>query len=125
MLRLVPINSTWDEYSAEVESKHLSWTPVHTDDEFWSENAAKLSASPLLRTLISLLIPTSTPQILSIVCSDLANLIKYYEFGKRDIQKLGGKSKVLELLQNKDNEVRYKALVVVQLLVSQSWSVVV
>jgi len=49
--------------------------------------------------------------------------MKYYEFGKRDIQKLGGKSKVLQLLQHKDGEVRYKALIVVQLLVSQSWSV--
>lgn len=48
--------------------------------------------------------------------------IKYYDLGKRDIQKLGGKTRVLELLNsNPDPEVRYKALVVVQMLVSQSW----
>jgi V-type H+-transporting ATPase subunit H len=35
--------TTWDEYTAEIDSKHLSWTPVHTDDDFWNENAQKLS----------------------------------------------------------------------------------
>lgn len=100
---------------------------MHTDDEFWSTNAGKLSTDnkgALLKQLVDLLDPTqSSAQTLSIVCSDLAMFIKYYEFAKRDIQKLGGKAKVIELLQHKDGDVRYKALVVVQYLVSQSWSV--
>lgn len=35
--------TTWDEYVAEIDSKHLSWSPCHTDDDFWNENARKLS----------------------------------------------------------------------------------
>lgn len=119
--------TTWDQYVAEIESKHLSWSPVHTDDEFWTENANKLSLSSgsgqnVLNQLISLLDDGHPPQTYAIVCSDLAMFIRYYELGKRDIQKLGGKTKVLQLLSHSDPDVRYKSLVVVQLLVSQSWA---
>lgn len=48
--------------------------------------------------------------------------IKYYDSAKRDIQKHGGKTRVLQILnESPDPDVRYKALVVVQMLVSQSW----
>lgn len=121
-------SSTWDEYTAEVESAHLSWSPVHTDDEFWSTNASRLATEKdgaVLKSLLKLLDPsTSNPQTLSIVCSDLNFFIRYYEFAKRDIAKWGGKARVLELLKMNEGDVRYRALVIVQQLVSQSWSVV-
>lgn len=34
---------TYDEYSSELTSGHLSWTPVHESDDFWKENAVKLN----------------------------------------------------------------------------------
>lgn len=34
---------TYDEYSTELESGLLHWSPPHTSDEFWSENADKLN----------------------------------------------------------------------------------
>lgn len=34
---------TYDEYSSELTSGHLSWTPVHESDDFWKENATKLN----------------------------------------------------------------------------------
>ena len=34
---------TYDEYTSELASGHLSWTPVHESDDFWKENAAKLN----------------------------------------------------------------------------------
>lgn len=38
-----PFNSTYDEYSSELQSGHLSWAPVHESDVFWKENATKLN----------------------------------------------------------------------------------
>ena len=38
-----PSISTYDEYSSELQSRHLSWTPVHESDMFWKENATKLN----------------------------------------------------------------------------------
>ena len=34
---------TYDEYSSELVSGHLSWTPVHDSELFWKENATKLN----------------------------------------------------------------------------------
>lgn len=34
---------TYDEYSSELTSGHLSWTPVHESELFWKENASKLN----------------------------------------------------------------------------------
>ena len=114
---------------SEVESKRLAWSPIHTDDEFWSANASKLSLSAgtnqgVLNKLVDLLDQQEglSAQTHAIVCNDLSMFIKYHDLGKRDIQKLGGKTKVLSLLSSQDPDVRYKALVVVQQLVSQSWT---
>lgn len=35
--------TTYDEYTSELASGHLSWTPVHESDEFWRENATRLN----------------------------------------------------------------------------------
>ena len=35
---------TYDEYTSELASGHLSWTPVHESDDFWKENATRLNA---------------------------------------------------------------------------------
>jgi V-type H+-transporting ATPase subunit H len=34
---------TYDEYSSELTSGHLSWTPVHESVDFWKENASRLN----------------------------------------------------------------------------------
>lgn len=34
---------TYDEYTSELASGHLSWTPVHESDDFWKQNATKLN----------------------------------------------------------------------------------
>jgi len=31
--------SSWDKYKKEVLSGSLDWTPMHTSDAFWAENA--------------------------------------------------------------------------------------
>lgn len=121
--------TTWDEYLAEIESKRLTWTPPHTDDEFWHDNATKFSGNDyaaLKKLLLLLDTPSSeTGAALTqaIACNDLSMFMRYNtSTGKRDVMRLGGKEKVLKVLnENADQETRYKALVVVQMLVSQSW----
>jgi V-type H+-transporting ATPase subunit H len=38
-----PLRRTWDEYESELETGHLKWSPAHESEEFWKENAVKLS----------------------------------------------------------------------------------
>ena len=35
--------TTYDEYTSELASGHLSWSPVHDSQTFWRENAEKLN----------------------------------------------------------------------------------
>ena len=35
--------SSFDEYSSEVKSGRLEWSPVHKSEKFWHENAARLN----------------------------------------------------------------------------------
>ena len=35
--------TTYDEYTSELQSGHLSWTPVHDAQTFWKENVTKLN----------------------------------------------------------------------------------
>jgi V-type H+-transporting ATPase subunit H len=35
--------STFDEYTLEITSNRLSWSPAHKSDKFWRENAQRLN----------------------------------------------------------------------------------
>ena len=35
----IKLLSSWDKYKKEVLSGSLDWTPMHTSDAFWTENA--------------------------------------------------------------------------------------
>jgi V-type H+-transporting ATPase subunit H len=35
--------SSFDEYSSEVKSGRLEWSPVHKSEKFWHENASRLN----------------------------------------------------------------------------------
>jgi hypothetical protein len=37
----IKLLSSWDKYKKEVLSGGLDWTPLHTSEQFWLENAAK------------------------------------------------------------------------------------
>ena len=37
------LNSSFDEYSTEVKSGRLEWSPVHTSEKFWVENTPRLN----------------------------------------------------------------------------------
>ena len=150
---------TYDEYTSELTSGHLSWTPVHESDDFWKENATRLndrdyeqlryvsspssSSSSLLiiwfvRTLIKLLNDSQDPVVLAVAVHDLGQYIKHYKQGKkyvlsgsplppalsfffRVITDLGAKTRAMELMVHEDPDVRYRALLSVQQLVSQPW----
>ncbi|EIM82503.1 ATPase V1 complex subunit H [Stereum hirsutum FP-91666 SS1] len=115
--------STWDEYSSELASGHLSWTPVHESDMFWKENAVKLNDKDHadLKQLIKLLQDSQDPTVLAVAAHDLGQYVKHYERGKKLVTDFGAKTRVMELMSHGNPDVRYQALVSVQRLVSHPW----
>ncbi|KAH6918818.1 hypothetical protein BKA70DRAFT_30168 [Coprinopsis sp. MPI-PUGE-AT-0042] len=115
--------TTYDEYTSELTSGHLSWTPVHESEEFWKANAVKLNDKDheQLKVLISLLRQSNDPVVLAVAAHDVGQYVKYYERGKKIVADLGGKSQVMALMTHENPDVRYRALLTVQQLVSQPW----
>ncbi|KAJ7286026.1 ATPase V1 complex subunit H [Mycena rebaudengoi] len=115
--------TTYDEYSSELTSGHLSWTPVHESDDFWKENATKLNDKDYeqLKILVKLLKESSDPLVLAVAAHDVGQYVKHCERGKKLVTDLGAKTRVMELMTHSDSDVRYRALLSVQQLVSQPW----
>ena len=124
-------SSTFDEYSSELESGHLSWTPPHRSDAFWRENATKLTEqnNKLLKVLAKLLATSKNPLVLAVGCHDIGQFVKqvpqarayspiFVELRSRSVQSLGAKTRIMELMVHSDPDVRYEALSTVQLLMS-------
>jgi len=116
--------TTYDEYSSELLSGHLSWTPVHESELFWKENATKLNDKDYeqLKLLVRLLKESQDPVVLAVGAHDIGQYVKHYERGKKILTDLGAKTRVMELMTHPDPDVRYQALVSVQRLVSHPWA---
>jgi len=115
--------SSFDEYSTEVKSGRLEWSPVHTSVKFWRENAEKLNDKnyELLKILIRLLETSKDPLILSVANHDIGEYVRHYPRGKNVVDKLGGKQMVMHHLAHEDPNVRYEALLAVQKIMVHNW----
>ena len=117
--------TTYDEYTSELASGHLSWSPVHESETFWKENAAKLDEKEFtqLKRLVELLKTSPNTTVLAVAAHDLGQYVKHHDRGKKAVTELGGKARVMELMTHADADVRYRALISVQRLVSTPWVV--
>ena len=79
------VNSSFDEYSSEVKSGRLEWSPVHRSDRFWRENAGRLNDKnyELLKILIHLLETSKDPLVLCVANHDIGEYVRHYPRGKQ------------------------------------------
>lgn len=107
--------STLDEYSNEVESGHLRWSPVHRDADFWRDNAKLIierEDGALCRKLAEIMSKdwSSDKQVLAIGCNDVAALVKAAPEMRQRLEKLGLKARVMALMQDDNEHVRWESL---------------
>jgi len=116
--------TTYDEYTSELSSGHLSWTPVHESEDFWKEHAVRLNDNDCeqLKTLLRLLNESNDRLVLAVATHDVGQYVSHCDKGKKLVTELGGKGRVMELMTHEDSDVRYRALISVQQLVSQPWA---
>ncbi|EJD53236.1 ATPase, V1 complex, subunit H [Auricularia subglabra TFB-10046 SS5] len=115
--------TTYDEYTSELQSGHLSWTPVHDSQTFWKENVTKLNDDNYkqLKLLVGLLKTSDDPLVLAVAAHDIGQYVKFYDRGKKAVTDLGAKTRVMELMTHTNADVRYQALISVQRLVAHPW----
>ncbi|MGH0135811.1 UNVERIFIED_CONTAM: hypothetical protein FKN15_064225 [Acipenser sinensis] len=118
--------SSFDEYSSELKSGRLEWSPVHKSEKFWRENAVRLNEKnyELLKILTRLLEVSDDPQVLAVAAHDVGEYVRHYPRGKRVIEQLGGKQLVMNHMHHEDQQVRYNALLAVQKLMVHNWYVI-
>jgi|SRR5947207_1241420 len=107
--------TTFDEYAAEVRSGHLRWSPPHKNPTFWRENARKIleeSKGELPKKLAEILGKNwdSDKQVLAIACNDVGCLVKEVPERRQQLEKLGLKTRVMELMAENDESVRWESL---------------
>ena len=107
--------TTFDEYSSEVLTGHLRWSPPHRSANFWSENANKIlteNKSELPRKLAEILAKSwdNDKQVLAIACNDVGWLVKQCPEKRDLLEKFGIKARVMELMTESDETVRWESL---------------
>ncbi|KAL9087188.1 MAG: hypothetical protein Q9159_003755 [Coniocarpon cinnabarinum] len=107
--------TTFDEYASEVRSGHLRWSPPHRSQQFWKENARRIveeNKGELPKQLADIMSKTweSDRQVLAIGCNDVAMLVKECPDKKSALEKIGLKTRVMELMTNPDESIRWEGL---------------
>ena len=107
--------TTFDEYAAEVSSGHLRWSPPHSNPTFWRENARRILESnkgELPRKLAEIMGKSweDDKKVLAIACNDVGNLVKEVPDKRGLLEKLGLKGRVMELMSESDESVRWESL---------------
>ena len=98
-----------------MQSGHLRWSPPHRDAAFWRENARKIledNKGELPRQLAHILGKSwdSDKQVLAIACNDVGCLVREVPERRGQLEKLGLKARVMELMAEADEGVRWESL---------------
>ncbi|KAI3331847.1 armadillo-type protein [Xylariaceae sp. AK1471] len=107
--------TTFDEYVAEVQSGHLRWSPPHRHQMFWTENARKIlefENGEIPRKIADIMKKPweNDKAVLAIACNDIGCLVKEVPEKRHQLEKLGLKTRIMELMQDSDENVRWESL---------------
>jgi V-type H+-transporting ATPase subunit H len=107
--------TTFDEYVAEVQSGHLRWSPPHRSSVFWAENARRIldhENGALVRRLAEIMKKPweNDKSVLAIACNDVGALVREAPEKRGQLEKLGMKTRVMELMGEADENVRWESL---------------
>lgn len=107
--------TTFDEYAAEVQSGHLRWSPPHKSEAFWQDNSQRIieeDKGAICKKLAEVLSKEwqNDKQVLAIGANDVAFLVKTCPEKRTQLEKFGLKARVMALMQDENEAVRWEAL---------------
>ncbi|KAH3666622.1 hypothetical protein WICMUC_005606 [Wickerhamomyces mucosus] len=118
--------SSFDEYLQELQSKSFKNSPVHNKESFFIDHLVKFQESnyKLLKELLNLLsdeIVAKNSTNYVYILRDISKIIKLDSNAIEVIVNENKKLDIMKLLNDKNSQVKYEALIVTQLLVSNSF----
>jgi V-type H+-transporting ATPase subunit H len=107
--------TTFDEYASEINSGHLRWSPPHKSPTFWAENSRRIlehEKGELPKKLAEIMAKPwdNDKQVLAIACNDVGCLVKEVPEKRQQLEKLGIKTRIMELMVEPDESVRLASL---------------
>lgn len=107
--------TTFDEYASEVLTGRLRWSPPHRDGAFWRENARKIlddNQGELTKKLAEIMGKAweDDKQVLAIACNDVGWLVKEAPEKRGQLERLGIKARVMEMMTDANETVRWESL---------------
>ena len=107
--------TTFDEYVAEVHSGHLRWSPPHRSTVFWAQNARRIldhDNGDVPRRLAEIMGKPwdNDKAVLAIACNDVGALVREVPERRGQLEKLGLKTRVMMLMAEADENVRWESL---------------
>jgi V-type H+-transporting ATPase subunit H len=107
--------TTFDEYVSEVQAGHLRWSPPHRSVVFWAENARRIldhENGEVVRRLAEIMGKPwdSDKAVLAIACNDVGAIVREVPEKRSQLEKLGLKTRVMELMGDSDENVRWESL---------------
>merc|ERR1719460_2890940 len=116
--------SNFDRYMKELESGSLTWGFIHSS-KFFGENVMKFEngefkALKLLANLLS----SDNATTLAVACHDIGEFVSLHPLGKKQVNRLGVKERVMELMGSQEQdkrEVRREALLCCQKIMLNKW----
>jgi V-type H+-transporting ATPase subunit H len=107
--------TTFGEYADEVNSGHLRWSPPHRNPTFWRENARMIleeKKGELPKKLAEIMAKgwENDKKVLAIGCNDIGNLVREVPDQRTSLEKLGLKARIMELMGDADEAVRWESL---------------
>ncbi|KAF8416757.1 armadillo-type protein [Tirmania nivea] len=122
--------TTFDEYAAEVRSGHLSWSPPHTNIDFWKKNARRIieeNDGELMKCLARALgcgggNGQRDKTVLAVAAHDVGVLVREIPEKRKVWESLGVKAMCMQLMANSDASVRFEALNAVRVFLEHAFS---
>ncbi|KAL2159167.1 hypothetical protein VTH06DRAFT_2599 [Thermothelomyces fergusii] len=107
--------TTFDEYVGELNSGHLRWSPPHRSAVFWAENARRIvehENGALVQRLAEVMRKPwdNDKAVLAIACNDIGYLVREAPEKRAQLERLGLKTRVMELMAEEDENVRWESL---------------
>lgn len=117
----IKVLSSFEKWLAELNKGALVPGITHTE-AFWKENARALEHDKYasIRKLIVYL-ESDNFQNVYLALNDIGEFARFHPYGKTILDKLGAKTRAMQLLQHQDPRIKEAALLCVQKIMLHNW----